>query len=592
MQLRRSLRNRIGSFGLLALLGIVPAACGAEPAGGDGENWLQLAASNGTEDTSQGDTPPNIRSPYGAYLAGLSARRQGDLAVAADYMIRALDGDPDNPEILSVTFLLVAGDGRQDEAVSLARRLVAMNPEDSAANLVLAVHAVKRNDFDTAQEALARMPDKGLGSLLSPLMGGWAALGQGDFDAALERVSGLKELTGFEMLHRLHSALMSDVAGHKEDARTGYDTALSQVGSASLRFAWLAGNFHERTGESQRAVEIYEEFLEQNPNSSLVEPLLARARAGGDATPLVKDAKDGMAEVLFNVASLLSQERSDNLALVHVQQALELKPDFLMAQVLLGELLQSQDRGTEAIAAYRRIPQESSFSWMVRLRIAEELERMEQMDEAIVELDRLAELRPSHYEPLYRKGNMLRVAERFEDAIGAYSDAISRIDKAEPQHWSLYYFRGISYERSGDWDRAEPDFLKSLELEPEQPYVMNYLAYSWVEKKENLERAEEMLVRAVELRPNDGFIVDSLGWVFYRLGRYEEAAEQLERAVELRPQDPVINDHLGDAFWKVGRKTEARFQWRRALNLDPEEDQVQLIEDKIRSGLTDEPKDT
>jgi len=147
-------------------------------------------------------------------------------------------------------------------------------------------------------------------------------------------------------------------------------------------------------------------------------------------------------------------------------------------------------------------------------------------------------------------------------------------------------------ERSKQWERAEADFLGALELEPEQPFVMNYLAYSWVEQHRNLDNAKSMLVRAVELRPNDGYIVDSLGWVYYRLGEYEAAVPQLERAVELRPQDPVINDHLGDALWRIGRRNEARFQWRRALSLEPEADQVPSIEGKLSSGLPDKPEDT
>src|SRR3546814_12057471 len=99
-----------------------------------------------------------------------------------------------------------------------------------------------------------------------------------------------------------------------------------------------------------------------------------------------------------------------------------------------------------------------------------------------------------------------------------------------------------------------------------------------------------MLVRAVKLRPSDGYIVDSLGWVYYRLGRFDEAVVQLERAVALRPQDPTINDHLGDALWQVGRRHEARFQWHRALSLDPKEDPVPLIEKKLEEGVTIPPE--
>ena len=125
----------------------------------------------------------------------------------------------------------------------------------------------------------------------------------------------------------------------------------------------------------------------------------------------------------------------------------------------------------------------------------------------------------------------------------------------------------------------------ALELEPDQPLVLNYLGYSWVDQGMNLAEAEAMLRRAVDLRPDDGYIVDSMGWAYYRLERFEEAVRYLERAVELRPDDPVINDHLGDAYWQVGRHREARFQWQRALTFEPEEDQVALIERKLERGL-------
>ena len=162
-----------------------------------------------------------------------------------------------------------------------------------------------------------------------------------------------------------------------------------------------------------------------------------------------------------------------------------------------------------------------------------------------------------------------------------------RLGKLDKRHWTILYSRGISLERSKNWKRAEKDFKTALGLSPDQPYVLNYLGYSWVDQGVNLADARKMIERAVKLRPNDGYIVDSLGWAFYRLKKYEAAVKQLERATELRPQDPTINDHLGDAYWRVGRFMEAKFQWQRALNLKPEADQVLLIEKKLKLGLDD-----
>jgi Flp pilus assembly protein TadD len=114
---------------------------------------------------------------------------------------------------------------------------------------------------------------------------------------------------------------------------------------------------------------------------------------------------------------------------------------------------------------------------------------------------------------------------------------------------------------------------------------MNYLGYSWVDKNMNLEEALEMIQRAVELRPSDGYIVDSLGWAYYKLGRFEDAVRELERAVSLRPEDPVLNDHLGDAYWRVGRRLEATFQWSYARDLKPEPDVLAEVEKKLQKGL-------
>ena len=136
--------------------------------------------------------------------------------------------------------------------------------------------------------------------------------------------------------------------------------------------------------------------------------------------------------------------------------------------------------------------------------------------------------------------------------------------------WPLFYSRGIARERAGDWPRAEADLLRALELSPDQPYVLNYLGYTWADQGRNLDRAKAMLLRATELRPQDGNIADSLGWVLFRLGDMRGAVTWLEKAVELEPRSSVINDHLGDAYWAAGRQREARFQWRRALDLDPE----------------------
>ena len=182
-------------------------------------------------------------------------------------------------------------------------------------------------------------------------------------------------------------------------------------------------------------------------------------------------------------------------------------------------------------------------------------------------------------------GDILRGEERFDEAIAAYDAAEAQLGTITAYNWRLLYSRGIALERSGQWERAEADLQKALQMQPDEALVLNYLGYSWIDRGEHLEKADGMVQRASELKPEDGFIADSLGWAYYRTGRYEDAVRELERAITLQPVDPVINEHLGDAYWQTNRKAEARFQWRRALNFKPPAKLVPTIEEKLRCGL-------
>lgn len=583
---------RIGRLFQIVAMGFVAAACTggeatmsqAEPQKGSASGRIILAAN--AESSQDALTQSPFVSPFGAYLAGIVAGYERDVSSATDFMLYALHFDPDNDQLLRRSFSLTAADGRYEKAVELAERLVKSEPSHGIASLVLSVDAAERDDWAAADRIQSALPNRGLNTLTSPMIQAWTRVALGDREGALQRLGELQKNKGLSVLYRLHLALINDVMGATAEAEAAYEDLLTTVDDPTLRLVWLAGNFYERHGKREKARALYQGFVLTRPNSTLMEPILQQLEEGKAVEPQVRNAKDGIAEVLFNIAGLLSQERAEDAALVHVHQALRLKPDFLVANVLLGEVLQSQQRGDEAIAVYRVVPSDSPFSWTTRMRIAEELERLGRVDDAVEELESLASVQPERFEPLFRLGNLLRGEERFEAAVQAYDRAAKRLGALEAQHWTLLYFRGIALERSKNWTRAEADFLEALKLEPEQPFVMNYLAYSWVEKKQNLDKAREMLVRAVELRPEDGYFVDSLGWVLYRMGEYVNAVNYLEQAVELRPQESVINDHLGDAYWRVGRRKEARFQWRRALSLAPEEDDIPTLQGKLLRGLS------
>ncbi len=253
----------------------------------------------------------------------------------------------------------------------------------------------------------------------------------------------------------------------------------------------------------------------------------------------------------------------------------------------LASLFEQLKQGDQAIAAYEMVPSSSPLKLGADIQIALELDSMGKVDEAARRLTDIAAARPHDVEALSALAELQRSRKKYAEAAATYDKAIAAVGIPQRQNWTLFYFRGICYERSKQWPKAEADFKKALELYPDQPLVLNYLGYSWVDKGLNLEEAFKMLRRAVELRPNDGYIVDSLGWAHYKLGQYAKATETLEKAISLKPADPVLNDHLGDAYWRVNRRLEAHFQWNHARDMKPDPEDLPEIEEKIKDGLPD-----
>ena len=544
-----------------------------------------------SHDTAKGGTPvaPG-ESLVGNYLAGRHAQAERDIPAAVNFLAAALEKAPENRNLLRRTFMLMAVEGHIDEAMALARRLVAKDAKSAIATMVLVVGDIRGGRFEDAERRLQALPPKeGMNVFMVPLLRAWTLVGLKRNDAALEALQALGENKGFQAMLALHTGLVHEVAGHAELAEKQYLKAAETPNGLSLRLVELLGALYARTGQADKAKAIYRKYMEEHPTSQLMGPALARLEAGGAPKRPVKTAADGAAEALFGVSNSIRQRTTQDAALVFGRLALALKPDFPLAQILVADILEIDERLERANAIYAAIDRGSPFAWSARLSIAANLNRMDRTEEAVKQLHAMAKEIPTQPDSLINLGDILRGRERFEEAVAAYDQAFERIAKLERRHWTLLYARGIALERSKKWLRAEADFLKALEFEPEQPYVLNYLGYSWIDRGRHLKRAKEMIEKAVKLRPNDGYIVDSMGWILYRLGDFEGAARELERAVELRPQDPIINDHLGDAYWKVERRQEARFQWRRALGLDPEPALRTVIESKLKHGLAAGP---
>ena len=538
---------------------------------------------------SETPTPQELAhaTTAGSYLAARHAGVERESGTAAAYYLNVLRADPRNADLLGRTFLSVLTNGDIDEAGRLADRLLQLDRSDRIARLVLGVRALKLKQYGVARQNFAQSVRGPVTDLTATLLAAWAQSGTGDTKGAIETLDKLSGPDWYAIFKDLHAGIILDVGNNKKDAAKRYEHAY-KADPVALRTVQAYGHFLSRTAGKDEALKIYQEFSKAVPDHPVITEEMKQVSAGEKLPPLADSASAGAAEALYGLGASIGRRGGEDLALIYLQLALYLEPNHAMALLSLADLYESLKKPDLAIAVYDRIPASSPLRRNAEIQVSSDLDTLDRTDEAKKRLERLIADHPKDVEAMMALGNVLRGRKEFAQCADAYSKAIANLTSTEKSNWVVFYFRGICYERSKDWPKAEADLKKALQLFPDQPLVLNYLGYSWIDQGANLDDGMKMIRRAVEQRPDDGYIVDSLGWANFRINNYDEAVKNLERAVELKPDDPTINDHLGDAYWRVGRVLEAHFQWSHAKDLKPEPEDLPKIEQKLKVGLPDD----
>ncbi|HEY8289155.1 MAG TPA: tetratricopeptide repeat protein [Acetobacteraceae bacterium] len=508
----------------------------------------------------------------GDFLAGRFALAEGDPDTAATDLLRAVAASPHDQELVLQAFIACLDAGRP-EAVRLARQL----PDSQVAQLVLANASAKAGNWQDAERRFRTMPRQGLTQLLQPLLVAWSQQAEGHTGAALATLKPLIDSQRFRGIFALHGAMIADLGNRPEDAARLYKIAQSELPEPSLRLAQILASWQVRSGQRGSVEHTFATLQAAAPDISIA----TRALAADAATRPVARPTDGVAEAYFTLAAALRTQDAADFAMIMIRLALDMRPDFAAARLLAADILQGEHHPDLALRMLAPVQASDVLDGVVRLRRAALTAQLGRDNDAMQALKRVAKDYPDSPLPDIQLGDLLRAKKRFPEAVTAYNQAIARIPHPEHADWIVFYDRGIALERDHQWHKAEADFDHALQLAPDQPFVLNYLGYSWADMGRNLDRARSMIQKAAERRPNDGAITDSLGWVMFRQGQVEDAVKTLERAVELEPEDATINGHLGDAYWAAGRKIEAQYQWRRALTLNPAADDAAKLEAKL-----------
>jgi tetratricopeptide (TPR) repeat protein len=524
-------------------------------------------------------------SAYGSYLAARHATNLRDAPAAARFYRQALRHDPTNPVLIERALVSEVSAGNIDAAADLGEQLVKTMPAAKLPNLVIGMRALRDAGYARARDAFGRITDNPPAEITARLAIAYTHFAEGNTGLSREALANLSVMIGAKAFLLYHRAIIEDLSGNADAALKNFEETNRLTNGEAQRLVEAHGIHLVRLGRASEAIALFRNYLQKFPDNPVMQNELRRIERGHTPDRLVPNARLGVAETLYGVASNLAEGDAVEVPVFYLQLALAMAPQHELSISLLADRLEVAGLNQQAIATYERIPKSSPVYAAAQRQIARNLVTLEKTDDAIRILKAALDGSTEDVSTLSALGDVYRGKEDHAAAIQSYDRAIELIDTPQPRHWIQFYARGIAHERAGNWPKAEQDLRRSLSLRPNNPEVMNYLAYSWVDRGTNIEEALEMLKRAVAARPDDGYIVDSLGWAYYRLGRYAEALTYLEKAVHLEPGQATINDHLGDAYWKMGRREEARFQWQHALALGPEKGEEPKIRRKLEHGL-------
>jgi tetratricopeptide (TPR) repeat protein len=559
---------------------------------------LALLATSQAGQAEGGDTPIQVTSFSGAFLAARIAEGDNDLDNAIEFYKQALAFAPGDTSLQQSLMLSLIAQGRFDEALPYADKLKEVPDVERFSRLVLAVDSFRKQDYEKAQYWLKLSLAADIDKLITGIMAGWAMQGAGQGKEALAHVERLDGPEWFGLFKAYHRALIAEASGMKEKAAEIYAEILKDTATGStapetwVRSAQSYAAFLAREGEKDKALAVLDQaetFVSGKPE---IVALRKQINEGGKPASPVATPSDGASEILLDLATALNRGGGEPFVRLYLEYALALRPGNDAALMQLASVAEQLKDGKRAIELYKRIAVDSPLKEVAELQLGLNLADLDRNDEAIAHLKSLVEANPDDMRGYLALGGVYSSKQDYRSAAELYDRAVERLKEPNRANWNIFYQRGIAYERLKEWAKAEPNFRKALELNPDQPQVLNYLGYSWVDMGINLKEALAMIQKAVDLRPSDGYIVDSLGWAYYKLGRYDDAVREMERAVSLKPEDPVLNDHLGDVYWRVGRRLEATYQWRTARDLKPDPDVLATIQQKLLKGLPPVEKDT
>ena len=528
-----------------------------------------------------------------SYFSGIISLYDNDYANSYKYL-KELEGLEKNHLSFSKNYQYsLINSERFKEAFNYSKKLEKQKIDVFESNLIIGTYYLKNKKYDKALEYFKKLESNKQATvsqnILSTTLTNWLSFIRLKENEAANIIENIPDR--FSSLRRIQKTFLYCYYNSNLANQNFIDLASDKKTDFS-RYNFFYANYLHNQGDTKAAYEFIHSITEEFPTNLILNQLredLKLKKNNFSNQFSCNELSHIIAEFFYITANALSTSSLYQLSNFYLNLAKYLNPNFISYNALYAENLYIKNNLGEAIKIYKKIKKSGSvYSWHASKQVTRILKKQDKRKDSIRNLknDFKKILNPSVY-TIHDYADFLKGNEQFEESIIYYDKILNYIDENNSLYPIALDGRGIAHERTNSWDKAEKDFLNSLRVSPNQAYVINYLAYSWIEQGKNIEKSLAMLKKANELKKNDGYIIDSLGWAFFKLGEYQKAKTYLQLAVMIMPSDPIVNDHYGDSLWMNKEKIQARYYWNYVLNLEKTE--KNLIE-KVKKKLIFGPK--
>ena len=480
--------------------------------------------------------------------------------------------------------------GKFYEAFNYSKKLEKRQMSNFESDLIIGIYYLKNQKNDLAQKYFLKLKNKKsrfvINNFVSNSLLNWSSFEKLDLNSAKNKID--KTDSKFQNLKNIQNVFLHCFY-KSEETESFFENLTSNEKIDFSRYNYFYATYLSNIDKVEKAKKVVNYSLELYPKNLLLNQYkidLDNGKYKNDFN--CENSSHVAAEILYIAANALSSQEIYRVSNFYLNLSKYLNKNFYSFDTLLAENFYKTDNLQKAKEIYSKIEKKgTAFLWYSAQQNSKILIKENKKEKALKNLvNKYEKLTEKNIYQKFDYARFLKNNDQFQNAIKIYTEIIQTISKNHPLYPKVTDGRGVSYERVGEWDKAEKDLLSSLESSPDQAYVINYLAYSWIEQGVKIEQSLKMLEKANNLKVDDPYITDSLGWALYKLERYNDSKNYLQAAVKLMPADPIINDHYGDVLWKNGNKIQARYYWKYVLNLeDAEEDLKNNIKEKLILGL-------